>query len=310
MNWNLTQLSDYRDNAQFRSDLLRRYVSPEFMAQYRQTVAATPVRGRTVPRRPSAFDAALFGERWQTMRPDQQTFVIQLLFFSSVILLLVLAAEFLPFKLHPKDPHRIRAGLRSYRVEWATGKLSDYRTRKESESTSEWLNTDPYGTRPTQRVGKWMTSTISYLYEDFSLVSPDNEQNLTVVQSAPGSISEGRGYFRDKVGREISAVWVKGRKDKLLGFLLFYDSDVDSELAADQGKKTVTKLRSRKIWTFIPAMILGFAYGMTLLVPLARIWVPIVALIAWRTVFNMIRISRERRFLARAKPRLLKALRA
>jgi hypothetical protein len=226
-----------------------------------------------------------------------------------LLLGLVLAADFLlPFDIDPKDPHKIRSGLRRFRIDWVTGTLSDLNTRTETATSSNLQDSTPLEVSHGAGPNKWVTATHSTLYEEFSLIGENSQYGITV----PKSVSRGfeSGYFRDKVGREISYAWVTRANGKFIGHLLFYDWIPNMAIAEGATDGTIGKLRSAKSWSAIPALILGFVIGMAVDTPLARLWMPIVVLIIWVAVHRTIGSIREGHFRRTLVLRLLPHIRA
>jgi hypothetical protein len=302
------QFTQYRGNTRFAGELIQRYFSPAFIAQYQATVADASAARRAEYRPPRDPMFGDFGKRWKRMTPDERTGAILFASLMIVILGLVVAAEFMPFGIHPDDPHKIRAGLRRYRLDWATGTFGNYVRREDSRSSTQWMNIGAQDGPPGENRGKWVTSTTNWLTEEFSLVGPHGTRDSTVVSSY-GSSRVGPGYFSLADGHEMTAAWVSRRRGKFVGHLLFYDWSRESKAAEGVCAKTISKLRGRRHWTMIPAWGLGIAVGSSTDIPLGSIWGAIVFWILWRFVFNWFRNSRERQFLQRDIPRLIGQIR-
>lgn len=291
MSWS----SPYARNGQFQNEILERYFSPQFITDSREadSAARKARQGEYRPPQPTSdSDFSLFGRRWATMTPADRIGGSVFAVLMAIVLALVLWAERLPFDLHPNDLHRLRAGLRRYRVDWVTGRLQGHELSRDLRSTRSWFENTPQAEQNRFRV--WEGSTKVTITERFSIVSGDHRQNFTVISR--GNHTGDAGYFHSAEGRAMSAAWVTKRSGQFVGHLVFCDWRTKLRMARPICETTVGNLLGRRWWTLLPSFALGATLGNFTDIFAGWFLGGILVAFLWRVLFARVRGKREDRF--------------
>jgi hypothetical protein len=289
--WN-AQAYAYQRNPEFRDALLRRYLSDdvaaEFSAAFRQEDAV--LAGEIAP-----------GARFR--EPDADTLLV-----ARTVLWLVLAAMVLGFLREWRrfgaarfDPLKLRAGFGSYRLDWATGRVTGYETWTDVEITEhKEVTTTRFGVVLDERTIGFTRR--EYVNERFSLVGNGGTTHGVHVVNAKIKIPE---------GNVATAVWAS-RKNGGGDYILFFDRTAS---ATRPMSGTLAHLFKVGRMMYLPVLILAVIVGAGVAAAaggmsqtLGLLMGLFVGFILGLALFQAIARRRARRFVARDAPRVLTAI--
>jgi hypothetical protein len=294
MQW-LGRKGVYEKDAEFRSTNFGRYLSPDLLAviaaQYKDWDARFYGEGG---REPSRLDAMDPGTRRAVM-----------LFYNGVLvlLLLIFVRELLPFGSRRRNALKVGAGFRLYYLQWATGRVTDFKTWKETVHTKV-SEVDQYGNHRNVRF-----YAHTYVHESFTLVGARGRHEVHVVDAA----------VQIPDGQLATAVWATRRFRKQGGdYVLFFDRTSGITKPVEYG---IGKTLAVRMWIMLPLLAGAFVIGgmglpvifpsvfhnmNDLLVGLLAVFVMWIVALVW--IGRVVIPRRTHRFVKRDAPRVLAAI--
>jgi hypothetical protein len=225
----------YERDPKFRAATFERYIPAEVRPQLEAESAD--------------FEARFYGERSSgTNHYDQASPAVkiaaQIIAYGLLLwMALILVREFRRFGARPSNPLLIDAGFRLYRVQWATGTVTDYSSWTETVKTKT-TETDPYGNTRTTMFQR------TYLHESFTLASSRGDHHVHII--------DGKVY--PIVGHVLTAVWAVRHFRKGGHYVLFFDRTAPKTTAIEI---TIRWLLSLRLVMFIPIIALAAIGGWT-----------------------------------------------
>lgn len=221
--------------------------------------------------------------------------------FWLVLAVMVLAVvrEFLPKGISPRDPLKLRTGLRSRRLEWFTGRVAGFAEHTERTGHSPGtVFQDIFGNR-TVYVGPGPRETSRIM---FSLVAEDGRRHVVSLVNSSVSLAD---------GSLVTAVWAAGKGVPM--HVLFFDRTnskawpVNRELAGLIGVSRLMYLPVLAV-----AVILGSAIaavgGFGMSETMGALMGVFLGAIAAGALFLFMTTRRVRRFMRQDAPRILAAI--
>ncbi len=295
-------------SAAFNRELLQRYFSAGFQAQYREARAqraAQSAAGRAMIQ--DGLDD-LSGERdgtWDRMTQEEQAGAVAFGAIMVTLLLLAAVREVRGAAVTLGDAPALRCGFRRARLHRASGVLSDYNARDVTTSTL-WEKREAGGSVREF----WTSSTVRH--EEFDLV--DGGDRHHVHASHPTHDMVVGGEFDRYVGRQLAAVWATPRWRKKGRYVLFREPGGIVDTQASVASHNLSRFLAPRMWSVWPAIGLAFMIGSStdvLAGPLGgtssglrgtALTCMVVPL--WLAVYFAVWVLRDRRFNARFLPRL------
>jgi len=281
----------YESDAEGRDALLRRYFPDDAYA----TLAAA-----------IDIDAAErsggneFAERYGIATGPVGLLARVLYWLGVAITILAITREVLPKGLSPKDPLKLRTGLFSYRLQWATGRVASYFSRDDrggvptTTTFDDLAGTVTHSTGPTQRAN---------VYEMFVLVGDDGRRHVVALVNSGIAIPE---------GRVATAVWAARKAGAAGDFVLMFDRTaavtwpVYKELGGKLGVGRAMYLPALLLAAILGAAVTSFAGGASQ--TLGVLVGVFLGGIGFAALFMFVKTRRVRRFMKQDAPRILSTI--
>ena len=281
----------YERDTNGRDELLRRYFSSDAYAALSTAL--------------SEDDRSREGESELSRRYGSQAGSVGLL--ARVVFWLVLAAmvlavvrECLPFRVSRLDPLKLRTGFRSYRLQWATGRVTDYYQRSDREGLARPSVLRDITGKETRLDGP---EAREHIREMFSLVGDDGQRHLVHLVDSGVAISE---------GHVATAVWAAPKGASSGTYVLFFDRTAPQTQVP---KRDFVEMFRVGRAMYLPALALSFIVGAGVTSAAGGASETLGALVGLflgaigaRVVFLIILTRRARRFTKKDAPRVLAAI--
>lgn len=255
---------DYASDPQFRDRVLERHFSAEFRELRLSTIAA--LQGRVRQHQAAQAEQAAResgtgrgGSKWSRMSADERVSAVAAGLSLLFLLGLGWIRERRPSGFAGDDFRSYRVGFRRYRIDWATGALTNYDAQKETQSTS-WEQYDA-ATHTTKRGGTSRTT----LRERFDVDGERESGELYVAHVDLTKNSErtrGEGSFAASAGHHLTVVWARRRYKKAGLYVGFRDRTTGRTVDHPATGVALRRLLASRKWTLLPAFLLGlFAWS-------------------------------------------------
>lgn len=286
--WNALT-AEYERDPKGRDALLRKYFArdhPALSAAFARDEAS---------RAPQSDFVRKYGPQTRSVGP-----LARAIFWLVVgVMVLALVRELLPKGTSPRDPLKLRTGLRSYRLEWFTGRVADFSEHTEKSGFAPGtVFQDIFGNK-TVYVGPGPRETVKVM---FSLVGEDGRRHVVSLVNSGVVLAD---------GNVVTAVWAASKGSTM--HLFFLDRTlskvwpVNRELAGLIGVSRLMYLPALAV-----AVILGSAIaavgGGGMSETMGALMGMFLGVIGAGAVFLFVTTRRVRRFMGSDVPRILAAI--
>ena len=217
-------------------------------------------------------------------------------------MVLAVVREWLPFGVSRRDPLKLRAGFRSYRLQWATGRVTDYYRRTEPEGLPDpGILRDITG-RETRLNAP---AAREHVREMFSLIGADGQRHVVHLVDASVGVPE---------GHVATAVWAASKGASGGTYVLFFDRTASQTHVPK--RDFIDMFRVGRAM-YLPALAIAFIVGTGLTIApggasenLGGFVGLFLGAIGARVAFLFILTRRAHRFSKKDAPRVLAAIEA
>jgi hypothetical protein len=282
----------YERDRKGRDELLRRYFSSDAYAAL-STALSEDDRSRE--------GESEFSRQYGTQAAGSVVLLARVVFWLVLAaMVLAVVREWLPFGVSRLDPLKLRAGFRSYRLQWATGRVTDYYRRGDREGlTSPSVLRDITGkeTRLDGPVAR------EHVREMFSLIGADGQRHVVHLVDASVAIPE---------GHVATVVWAARKGASSGTYVLLFDRTASRTHVPK--RDFIDMFRVGRAM-YLPALVLAFIVGTGLTIApggasenLGGFMGLFLGAIGARVAFLMILTRRASRFTRKDAPRVLAAI--
>ena len=284
----------YERDTDGRDELLRRYFSNDTYAAL-STALSEDDRSREGESEFSRkYGAAHAGSVGLLAR------VVYWLVLATMVLAVV--REWLPFGVSRRDPLKLRAGFRSYRLQWVTGRVTDYHRHTELEGLPDpgpLLDITGSQTRVDTPAPR------EHVHEMFLLIGADGQRHVVHLVDARVGIPE---------GHIATAVWAASKGASSGTYVLFFDRTASQTHVPKQDFIDMFRVGRAM---YLPALALAFIVGTGFAIApggasenLGGFMGLFLGAIGARVAFLYILTRRGNRFSRKDAPRVLAAIEA